>query len=138
MSEIQMCSICHKRVASVFISKIDETGNTVNQGICLVCAKEMGLPQVDSLLDKMGISAEDLENINDEMTNVMESLENGGDEDTQQLIEEISNETEDNPSETHAPDFMQFLKNMGFGGMMPPRMRNEETENKNNQKEKKS
>ena len=138
MSEIQMCSICHKRVASVFISKIDETGNTVNQGICLVCAKEMGLPQVDSLLDKMGISAEDLENINDEMTNVMESLENGGDEDTQQLIEEISNETENNPSETHAPDFMQFLKNMGFGGMMPPRMRNEETENKNNQKEKKS
>ncbi len=138
MSEIQMCSICHKRVASVFISKIDETGNTVNQGICLVCAKEMGLPQVDSLLDKMGISAEELENINDEMTNVMESLENGGDEDTQQLIEEISNETEDNPSETHAPDFMQFLKNMGFGGMMPPRMRNEETENKNNQKEKKS
>ena len=77
MSEGQMCAICNKRIASVFITKMDEKGNAVNQGICLVCAKKMRLPQVDQFLSKMGISDEDLESINDEMTSVMQSFENG-------------------------------------------------------------
>ena len=135
MSEMQMCSICHKRVASVFISKIDENGNSVNQGICLVCAKEMGLPQVDALLDKMGISPEDLENINDEMTNVMEGLNDNDGEEEPATIEEIP---KDETSETHAPDFRSFLNKMGLGGMMPPIMRNEETEKTAEERSKKS
>ena len=41
-----MCTKCKKRVAVVFISKI-ENGQTVNEGLCLKCAKELGLPQVN-------------------------------------------------------------------------------------------
>ena len=75
MNESQMCAICKKRVASVFITKMDEKGNSVNQGVCLVCAKNMGLPQVDQFLSKMGISDDDLEGINDEMSSFMQSFE---------------------------------------------------------------
>ena len=121
MNEGQMCSICHKRIASVFITKMDEHGNAVNQGICLVCAKEMGLPQVDQILSKMGISDEDLESLNDEMTSVMQSFEDGemtdifpeGDDDQPE-------EEETAPSKTNAPNFMDFLRNMGLPGQRPP------------------
>lgn len=125
MNESQMCAICKKRVASVFITKMDEKGNAVNQGICLVCAKKMGLPQVDQFLNKMGISDDDLENLNDEMTSVMESFD--GDmsgllptEGTGQEPDEADSSREERPSKTNAPNFMDFLKNMGLPGQMPP------------------
>ncbi len=124
MNDNQMCSICKKRIASVFVTKMDEQGNAVNQGICLVCAKKMGLPQVDQMLSRMGISDEELESLNDEMTSVMESFENGDDIPMPEIPE-----TEDQPSKTNAPNFMDFLKNMGFGGMPMPPLRHPEEEN---------
>ena len=50
-----MCSKCHKRVAVVFITKI-ENNETKNEGICLKCAKELGIGPVNEMLEKMGIS----------------------------------------------------------------------------------
>ena len=44
-----MCSKCHKRVAVVFFTKI-ENGEKINEGVCLRCAKELGLP-IDNMLD---------------------------------------------------------------------------------------
>ena len=41
-----ICSRCKKRVAVVFITKLDN-GETHNEGLCLKCAKELGMPQVD-------------------------------------------------------------------------------------------
>ena len=61
-----LCTRCKKRVAVVFISKI-EKGETVNEGLCLKCAKEIGLPQVGEMMRRMGITDEDLDMINDEM-----------------------------------------------------------------------
>ena len=61
-----LCSRCKKNVAVVFISKI-ENGQTINEGLCLKCAKELGLPQVDEMMKRMGISDEDLETLNNEM-----------------------------------------------------------------------
>jgi len=124
MNDNQMCSICKKRIASVFVTKMDEQGNAVNQGICLVCAKKMGLPQVDQMLSRMGISDEELESLNDEMTSVMESFENGDDMPSPEIPE-----NGDQPSKTNAPNFMDFLKNMGFGGMPMPPLRHPEEEN---------
>ena len=54
----ELCSVCHKRIATVFITQIDNKGQQVNKGLCLVCAKKMNLPQVTQFLDKMGISDE--------------------------------------------------------------------------------
>ena len=61
-----LCTRCKKRVAVVFISKI-EKGETVNEGLCLKCAKELGLPQVSDMMRRMGITDDDLEAISDEM-----------------------------------------------------------------------
>ena len=49
-----MCSRCKKRVAVVFMTRLDG-GKTVNEGLCLRCAKELGLKPVSDLMDKMGI-----------------------------------------------------------------------------------
>ena len=79
-----LCSRCKKNVAVVFISKLDGD-KTVNEGLCLKCAKDLGLPQVDDMMKRMGISDEDLETLNSEMMQAFNGVENiedlpGGDE----------------------------------------------------------
>ena len=79
-----LCSRCKKNVAVVFISKLDGD-KTVNEGLCLKCAKDLGLPQVDDMMKRMGISDEDLETLNSEMMQAFSGVENiedlpGGDE----------------------------------------------------------
>ena len=61
-----MCTRCHKNVAVVFITKI-EGGDTQNEGLCLKCARELGIKPVDDMMKKMGISDEDLDSISTEM-----------------------------------------------------------------------
>ena len=58
---MMMCSKCHKRPAVVFMSGMNGNQKFEN-GYCLVCAKELGIPQIDSYLKQMGISDEDFEN----------------------------------------------------------------------------
>jgi ATP-dependent Clp protease ATP-binding subunit ClpC len=70
-----MCSKCRKNVAVVFITKI-ENGVSKNEGLCLKCAKDLGIKPVDELMEKMGISDEDL----DGLTNEMMSALNGSEE----------------------------------------------------------
>ena len=75
-----MCSRCKKRMAVIFMSHL-ENGKTVNEGLCLQCAKELGIPQVKELIDKMGISDEDIENMSEQMMDIMgdeEGFEMGG------------------------------------------------------------
>ena len=55
-----LCSRCKKRQAVVFISTIQGTEKR-DEGLCLICAKELGVPQVSDYLEKMGISDEELE-----------------------------------------------------------------------------
>ena len=69
-----LCSRCKKNLAVVFITKIDG-GKTVNEGLCLKCAKEMGIKPVDDMIERMGLSEDDLENLNGEMTEAMNGLE---------------------------------------------------------------
>ena len=69
-----LCSRCKKNLAVIFITKID-SGKTVNEGLCLKCAKEMGIKPVDDMIERMGLSEDDLENLNGEMTEAMNGLE---------------------------------------------------------------
>ncbi len=84
-----MCSKCRKRVAVVFVTKL-ENGNKVSEGLCIKCAKELGVP-VDNMLgdvmNKFGISPEQLESMEQDMENMMgegmiptenDDLEDGG------------------------------------------------------------
>ena len=62
-----LCSRCKKNVAVVFISRTNEKNETVNEGLCLKCAAQLGLPQVKDMMKRMGISPDDLEGLNNEM-----------------------------------------------------------------------
>ena len=70
---MEMCSRCHKRVAVVFITKI-ENNETKNEGICLKCAKELGIKPVNDMLEKMGISESDLDSLTNDMDGFMDGL----------------------------------------------------------------
>ena len=61
-----MCSRCGKNVAVIFITKL-EGGSSKNEGLCLKCAREMGIKPIDDMMKKMGISDEDLDNLTSEM-----------------------------------------------------------------------
>ncbi len=75
-----ICSRCKKNVAVVYITRL-ENGTTQNEGLCLKCAKELGIKPIDDMMKKMGISEEELEKINNDMMTAFggaEGLENLG------------------------------------------------------------
>ena len=61
-----LCSRCKKNVAVIFITKL-EGGQTKNEGLCLKCARELGIKPIDDMMKKMGISDEELDNLTNEM-----------------------------------------------------------------------
>ena len=69
-----LCSRCGKNVAVVFITKI-EGGQTKNEGLCLKCARELHIKPVDDVINKMGLSDEDLEGLTGEMMNALSGVE---------------------------------------------------------------
>ena len=71
-----LCSKCKKNVAVIFLTRI-ENGKTYNEGLCLKCAKGLGLQQVDDIMKRMGISDEDLESMSNEMMSLFHAAEEG-------------------------------------------------------------
>ncbi len=72
-----LCSKCKKRPAVVFITKM-EGGNSSNEGYCLTCARELGIQPVNDMLQKFGISDEDMEQMEEQMTEMMALAEEDG------------------------------------------------------------
>ncbi len=97
-----MCVNCKKRIATVFISKVDINGNQINEGLCLVCAKELHIPQVDHFFSKMGIADDEIETLTDEMTEMMTSMQGEGEDGP--LLEGIDNKG-------GVPDVFNLFKN---------------------------
>ena len=85
-----LCSKCKKNVAVVFISRMNEKNEMVNEGLCLQCAAKLGLPQVEDMMKRMGITPEDLESLSTEMMQAfggaeeMNDLPEGGEEDDEE------------------------------------------------------
>ena len=69
-----LCSRCGKNVAVVFITKI-ENGKAKNEGLCLKCARELHIKPVDDVIEKMGLTDEDLDGLTGEMMNVLNGAE---------------------------------------------------------------
>ena len=90
----------------VFISKLDGE-RTINEGLCLKCAKELGLPQVDDMMKRMGISDEDLETLNSEMMQAMNGVEN---------IEDLPGGEEGDEEEEGKTATFPFLNRLFSGG----------------------
>ena len=72
--QASICSRCGKNPAVVFITKI-EGNQTKSEGLCLKCARDLHIKPVDDIMNKMGISDEDLENLSGEMLNAMNGVE---------------------------------------------------------------
>ena len=67
---LKLCSRCKKRVAVIYMQRI-ENGNTLNEGLCLKCAREMGLKPVDDILERMGITPEEFDAMSDEISGLV-------------------------------------------------------------------
>ncbi len=102
-----LCSKCKKNVAVVFISRMNEKNEMVNEGLCLKCAAGLGLPQVEDMMKRMGITPEDLENVSNEMMQAF-----GGAEE----MEDLPNADEDEEEGKTAT--FPFLNRL-FGGNNP-------------------
>lgn len=74
-----MCSKCKKRPAVVFITSV-QGNEKKNEGLCMVCAKEMNIPQVSEYMERLGITDEEMEQISDQMMGLLDgdSFEMGG------------------------------------------------------------
>lgn len=79
---MMMCSRCKKRPAVVFISQMNMKDPSAkrNEGLCLVCAKELGISQVDEYMKQMGITEEEVQAMSDELMNLTDGddFEMGG------------------------------------------------------------
>ena len=116
-----LCSKCKKNVAVVFISRMNEKNEMVNEGLCLKCAAELGLPQVQDMMKRMGITPEDLEGINNEMMQAF-----GGAEEMEDLPELPEEDDDEESGKTATFPFLNRL----FGGA--PSAQNNGGEKKNN------
>lgn len=83
---MKLCSICHKNVATIFTAKI-ENGKSEMVGICLECAKKMGMPVIDQLMQQAGLKPEDMENLSEQVNNIMDDVD----------LSQIDEIDEDNP-----------------------------------------
>ena len=69
-----LCSRCKKREAMVFITSMQ--GNEKrNEGLCLVCARELNVPQIKEYMDQMGVTDEDIEEFADAMSGVRDNFD---------------------------------------------------------------
>ena len=57
---MMLCTRCKKRPAVIFMTRMD-SGETINEGLCIICARELGIKQVDEIVKKMGMTYEDIE-----------------------------------------------------------------------------
>lgn len=98
-----LCSKCHKNVAVIFITKLEGDKQT-NEGLCLSCAKSMGIAPIEQFVGQMGIDDSDIDAISDELNLMMEGFENG------EMPEELEQEIE--AAGDSAPQTMNILGKM--------------------------
>ncbi len=99
-----LCTRCGKNVAVIFITKI-EGGQTKNEGLCLKCARELHIKPVDDIMNRMGMTDEDIDTFSGDMMNAMNGL------DELANLEESENNEEDDGKTATFP----FLSRL-FGG----------------------
>ncbi len=110
-----MCSRCGKNVAVIFITKL-EGGTSKNEGLCLKCAREMGIKPIDDMMKRMGISDEDLDNLTTEMMSAF-----GGAEGIEGMMSPAKDEDdEEDDGRTATFPFLNQLFGGGSSGSPSP------------------
>ena len=118
--QMPMCSRCGKNIAVVFITKMENSGATSHEGICLKCAKELGIKPVDSLMEQMGITEDDLEALSGEMETLAgsersDAAEGAEDDETDapETVEDLPGGDEKDVSTTRSFPFLEKLFQQG-------------------------
>ena len=109
-----LCSRCGKNVAVIFITRMDG-GQTKNEGLCLKCARELHIKPVDDLINKMGLTDDELDNLTGEM---MEALGNA------EGLMDIENTDSDADDDGKTATFPFLNRLMGQMGNTPQRQDN--------------
>lgn len=140
-----LCSRCGKRQAVVFVSN-NNSQDTPTMGYCLTCAKELGIKPVEDLISKMGISDEDLENVQDQMNSLMKNMSEDGDlsqlmeqlgaDNLAEQMEQFGAENADDDFSHGAPAFPAFFNNI-FGSGQKNDSQSAANKDKSNKKDKK-
>ncbi len=107
---MEKCAICHKRVAVVYMTKMEPDGKSVTQGICLKCARDIGIKPVDDIIRKMGISPSELD-LDDLDANIEEMATSLAENTSTQDLTVASEQSDDESKEGRAPsiDFSNFF-----------------------------
>ena len=112
---MNLCSRCKKNPAVFYITKM-EGDKTTSEGLCLSCAKELGIAPLNQMIDSFGVSDDELDNLNNQMSEFMESIENmNPDGNPTELMQQISGGIDDEGGAATAPldMFKNFFTGMG-------------------------
>ncbi len=69
-----LCTSCHKNIAVVFVTKIIN-GKQIQEGLCLSCAKKQGIQPINQIIEQTGMTDEDIENLNSQMSSFLENID---------------------------------------------------------------
>ena len=131
---MNLCSRCGKNPAVVFITKM-EGNQTTNEGLCLPCAKSLGIAPINQMMDNLGIKDEDIDALNSEMSEFMNNIDSlSNSEDMQNMLAGLSDAANDEGGAATAP--LGFLSNM-FSQNKDGKKENTDTKNNKKQSSKK-
>ena len=85
---MDLCSRCKKNLAVLYITKM-EGDKTTSEGICLSCAKQLGIAPLNNMIERLGIDEEEMEAMNSQMAEFMENMDESG-MDIEQMLQEAS------------------------------------------------
>ena len=106
-----LCSRCKKNVAVIFITRI-ENGESHNEGLCLRCARELHIKPVDEMMEKLGISDADLDNLTGDVAEMLGSMGMLGGDDAADTDADASDaDTDEDDGKTATFPFLNRLFN---------------------------
>ena len=106
-----LCSRCKKNVAVIFITRI-ENGESHNEGLCLRCARELHIKPVDEMMEKLGISDADLDNLTGDVAEMLGSMGMLGGDDAADADADASDaDTDEDDGKTATFPFLNRLFN---------------------------
>ncbi len=113
---MNLCSKCKKNPAVFYITKM-EGDKTSSEGLCLACAKELGIAPLNQMIDNFGVTDDELDNLNNQMSEFMESLEGMEGGNPLEMMEQFSAGDDDEGGAATAPldIFKEFFGNMSEG-----------------------
>ena len=131
---MELCSRCKKNPAVMFITKM-EAGKTTSEGLCLSCVKELGIAPINKMINQFGVSDDELDSLNDQMSEFIENMSGNMPMDPDGLseaMEAMSGGDDDEGGAATAP-LSGLFQNL-FGGMNNEAKSGEQSGTKKNEK----